>query len=250
MELKEPANVPATIGEWVALNWKASEVFYRYGIDFCCGGKQTIQQACAGSGVDAAQLERELQQAVQNAPARATDYNAWSPSLLAGYIVQHHHRYVNEALPFLLELSEKVTDVHGAEHEELHAIRQRLISLAQGLAAHMQKEERILFPFIQKMEEAKAAGKKPADPLFGCVESPLSVMEDEHSEAGTGFHEIEQLSRQFTPPANACPTYQAFFAGLREFQQDLHQHVHLENNILFPKTRALERELADQPVPG
>lgn len=239
---------PVTVGDWVARNWRTAQVFSRYGIDFCCGGKQTLQQACAEKSVDAAALEKELEICLNDYPPRSFDFKSWELSFLADYIIQVHHRYVAASLPFLVEMGKKVLAVHGPAHPELEPICENLGRLADDLGLHMRKEEVILFPYIRQLDEWKRTGVPAMAPPFGSAQNPIAVMEAEHSDAGEALHEMERLSGGYAVPPGACVSFQAFYAKLREFQDDLHQHVHLENNILFPGVEALEQELREAVI--
>lgn len=235
-----------TIGELVSQDWRKAEVFKKYGIDYCCGGKKTVAEACAKKGIEPALVETELEQVAMRpltGMGSANNYNHWDLDFLADYIVNTHHHYVKEAVPFLEELSAKVARVHGGHHPELLEIQQHAQSVIDELMLHMHKEEVILFPYIKELAQAKKGGKPMARPPFGTIANPINMMEAEHVSAGEDMEAIEELSERFTPPEDACMSYRVLFAKLQEFQQDLHQHIHLENNILFPKALQLESEL-------
>ena len=235
-----------TIGELVARDFRMAEVFEKYGIDFCCGGKKTVAEACHKRGVDVNLVERELQKVESLTGRNSHDFNSWTLGFLADYIVNNHHQYVARSLPFLHEISAKVALVHGALHQEVLEIARHFETIEQELEMHMHKEEVILFPYIKALAEAKENGTRLAPPPFGTIANPINMMEQEHSEVGNAMEEIEQLRNGFTPPDDACTSYRILYAKLQEFQQDLHQHIHLENNILFPKALKLESEAAKQ----
>ena len=231
----------ASIGELVAEDWRRAEVFKKHGIDFCCGGKQTVEAACEQKNIDLHQLETELHEVENEIKFGSQDFNKWELNFLIDYIINVHHQYVGEAIPFLAELTHKVAYTHGDNHPELIEIEKLFQDVSQELALHMQKEEMILFPYIKEMTEARKNGTLPPYPAFGTIANPIHMMEAEHTSAGSAMETIEELSKGFTPPVDACPSYQIMFAKLQEFQQNLHQHVHLENNILFPKAIQLEK---------
>ena len=231
-----------TVADMVTENIQTAHIFKKYGIDFCCGGGISIEKACQKANVDYELLAADLLN-VENKITRATDYNSWQLDFLADHIVNVHHSYVEENIPLLLQYSERVAKVHGHHYTELLEIKDLVREVAGELSAHLKKEELILFPFIKKMVNAKTEGKELATPNFGTVDNPIKMMEAEHEDAGELFRQIALLSNNYTPPQGACNTYRAFFAKLEEFEQDLHQHVHLENNILFPKSLKLEKEL-------
>jgi regulator of cell morphogenesis and NO signaling len=232
-----------TIGELVAKDYRKAEVFRKYGIDFCCGGKKSIRSACAEKGIDAALVEQELLTLADRPLPRTQNFDKWDLAFLADYIENTHHTYVREALPALIEYTTKIARVHGERHPELISVAEHFIAIADELNAHMPKEERVLFPYIRQLLEAKKGGKTVTRPPFGTIQNPISMMEMEHENAGSSLEAIRELTNDYTLPADACATYQLAFAALQEFEQDLHQHIHLENNILFPKALELEKEV-------
>ncbi len=231
-----------TVAEVVTENIKAAHVFKKHGIDFCCGGGITIQKACTKNGVDYAILGKELAELDENAP-KAYNYDNWDISFLTDHIINIHHKYVEESIPIMLQYAAKVANVHGHHYKEVVEINKLVIDVAKELAVHMNKEELILFPFIKQLEIADKKKSKPELPFFGTVNNPIELMENEHENAGDIFKLIAKLSNNYTPPEEACNTFRALYAKLDEFEQDLHLHIHLENNILFPKTIQLEQKL-------
>lgn len=161
--------------------------------------------------------------------------------MLADYVEKTHHRYIEEKTPVLLAFLHKLCKVHGERHPELFEINRLFTESAQDLAAHLKKEELILFPFVRKMVNARITGKKFERPQFGTVEKPIEMMKHEHDTEGERFREIARLTNHYTAPADGCNTYRTAFLMLEEFEQDLHKHIHLENNILFPNALALEK---------
>lgn len=232
-----------TVADVVTENIKAAHVFKKYGIDFCCGGGVSIKRACEKANVDPAILEAELLN-LQNVQDRATNYNAWQLDFLADHIVNVHHSYVEESSPLLLQYAKRVNHVHGHHYTELAEIERLVIEVVQEMAAHQRKEELILFPFIKRLVKAEKENSEKPQSHFGSVENPIKMMEADHDEAGELMRKISELSNGFTPPQGACNTYRAFFSKLEEFEEDLHHHIHLENNILFPKALMLERSLS------
>jgi len=231
-----------TVADLVTENIKTAHVFKKYGIDFCCGGGISIQKACEKANIDYADLERDLLN-VDNTNSRATNYNSWELDFLTDHIINVHHSYVEENIPLLIQYAARVNKVHGHHYTELGEIQQLFSMVATELGGHLRKEELILFPFIKKMVKAKKEGGALPEAHFGTVDNPIKMMEAEHEDAGELLRKIAELSNNYTPPEGACNTYRAFYAKLEEFEQDLHQHVHLENNILFPKALQLEKEL-------
>ena len=231
-----------TVAEVVTENIKAAHVFKKHGIDFCCGGGISIARACEKAKVDPSILMAELMD-LNNTPDRASNYNSWKLDFLTDHIVNVHHQYVEENSPLLLQYAKRVNHVHGGHYKELAEIEELVTKLVQSMAGHQRKEELILFPFIKKLVKAEAEGTEVPSTHFGTVENPIHMMEEEHLEAGGFLARISELSDGYTPPQGACNTYRAFYAKLDEFEQDLHHHIHLENNILFPKAMKLEKTL-------
>lgn len=231
-----------TVADVVTENIKTAHIFKKYGIDFCCGGGISIKRACEKAKIDPEVLETELLN-IDTVQDRAQDYNSWKLDFLTDHIINVHHGYVEESSPLLLQYSQRVNQVHGHHYTELGEIEVLTKQVVQEMAAHMKKEELILFPFIKKMVEAEREGNELPQIHFGSVENPIRMMEAEHGEAGEIMRKIAALSNNYTPPQGACNTYRAFYSKLAEFEEDLFQHVHLENNILFPKALNLEKKL-------
>lgn len=231
-----------TIGEIVAQDFRTAAVFSQYGIDFCCKGHRTIEEVCQKRSVSVAQLLEMLNQVSGSSNGQAVDYASWPTDLLIDYIEKKHHRYVEEKTPVLRQFLDKLCKVHGDRHPELFRINELFMLSAGDLASHMKKEELILFPFIRQMVKAKEDGRPIHAPHFGTVENPIALMKAEHTTEGERFEAIAEITNGYTPPADACNTYKVTFAMLKEFEEDLHTHIHLENNILFPRAIALETE--------
>ena len=234
--------VTQTIGEIVAKDFRAASVFSKYKIDFCCKGDRTIEEVCEKKSINVDELNEKLQEAMTDQNENI-DYNSWPLDLLADYVEKTHHRYIREKSPSLFQFLNKVQKVHGERHPELYEIFNLFSQSVEDLENHLQKEERILFPFIRKMVEAKNSGQ-PLEPAhFGSVENPIEMMKDDHSVEGERFRKIAELTQGYTPPQEACNTYKVSFAMLDEFEQNLHKHIHLENNILFPKAIKMEESM-------
>ncbi|WP_332025560.1 iron-sulfur cluster repair di-iron protein [Kaistella sp.] len=229
-----------TIGDFVAENFRTAEVFKKYNIDFCCKGGRTVEEACDSKKVSPQQIYQELEEIV-NRKSEDIDFNSWPLDLLADYVEKTHHRYVEEKSAMLIPYLNKLCKVHGERHPELFEINELFIGSAQDLAAHMKKEELILFPFIKQMVEAKKNGEALPAPRFGTVENPVAMMKHEHEAEGERFVKIAELTNNYEFPDDACGTYQVTYRMLEDFQNDLHKHIHLENNILFPKAIAMEK---------
>ncbi|TYP94797.1 regulator of cell morphogenesis and NO signaling [Fodinibius salinus] len=231
-----------TVGEIVKDDYRAAQVFQQYKLDFCCGGNRTIEEACAKKGIDPQEVYQALEQLGQ-AGSKKDNYDQWSLDFLVDYIVNNHHGFSRNKLPEIGKYAKKVAKVHGDRHEELHDIYHEFTMLHADIFNHLDKEERILFPYIKELVEAEENGTKPDKPDFEEAANPIAMMEDEHDEAGSSMEKIRKLSNDFTPPEDACTTYRLLFENLEAFEKDLHKHVHLENNILFPKAIELEQQL-------
>lgn len=229
------------IGQFVADDFRTAAVFANYGIDFCCKGDRTVEEVCAKNNIDSDELLDKLMAIQSSSSQQSIDYKSWPLDLLAEYIEKKHHRYVEEKIPVLRQFLDKLCKVHGQKHPELLEITALFIGSSKELSAHMKKEELILFPFIKRMVKAKLEGTTIQSPQFGTVENPIAMMREEHVNEGERFLKISQLSNNYTPPADACNTYKVTFAMLDEFEKDLHLHIHLENNILFPEAIKLEQ---------
>lgn len=231
------------IGELVAKDYRTASVFKKLGIDFCCNGNRTIEDACIKKNRDSKEVIELLEAAMLGVDQETIDFQLWPADLLADYIERKHHRYVEEKTMEILPFLDKVCKVHGAHHPELLLIQEQFLSAAGELAQHMKKEELVLFPYIRRMVKAEQERIDLGKPHFGSVLNPVSMMKEEHSTEGERFHQIAALSNQYTPPPEACNTYRVTFSMLNEFEADLHQHIHLENNILFPMAIEMEKEL-------
>ena len=235
---KPLAEAPAaeTVGELAAKDIRKAEVFRKRGIDFCCGGKKTLKEAAAAAGVAEDQLRSELAAAEKGVAVQgAHNFDAWDLGFLADYIHNVHHRYVREQGPIIEQLADKVAARHGAEHPELITLAQGLHGLLAELYDHLRKEEEDLFPVIKELEQG--VGHQPDK----AVEA-VRFMEQEHETAGEGLRHLRHITNDYELPANACNSYTYLFEKIQEFESDLFQHIHLENNILFPKAVKLEHE--------
>jgi regulator of cell morphogenesis and NO signaling len=228
------------IGNVVAEDYRAASVFKKHGIDFCCGGGRSIGDACGRKGVDPEVVLRELASVGKDDKAAASEYNRWDIAFLADYIVNKYHLYVREKIPELSVYSQKVAKVHGDWRPETKKIARLFEELQNELTSHMAKEEQVLFPYVKLLSRARKKGKKPHPP-FGTVANPVHAMEMEHDFAGKTMRQIRELSDDYTPPEGACNTYRVLYALLKEFEENLHEHIHMENNILFPKAIQLEQ---------
>ena len=220
----------------------ATRVFEKMGIDYCCGGARPIAEACLSAGVTVEEVVCSLEQAeaANQAPADSKDWQAESLATLITHIHDKHHVLTREELGRIEPLMAKVCSVYGERRSELLQIQTLFAELKRELLLHMMKEEKILFPYITQMEEAVTAGGPAPRPMFGTVRNPVRMMMAEHDGAGDVLRRIRQLSNDFNPPADACVSYQTLYGALEGLEKDLHQHIHLENNVLFPGAIKME----------
>jgi regulator of cell morphogenesis and NO signaling len=231
------------IGDLVAKNFQSARVFEEYGLDFCCGGQKSLHQACKDKGVDENLVLEKLSN-LQDENQTSNHYGDWDEGFLADYIVNNHHSYIRNSIPSIDNHLEKVVSAHGKRNPEVVEVSKLFGMMKEDLMGHMLKEEKMLFPYIQKMNEAKKESRGlPAAP-FGNVSNPIKVMVEEHQHAGDEMAEINKLTNNYTPTANACGTFRVLYNELKDFEKDLHIHVHLENNILFPKAEKLEESVS------
>lgn len=241
---KQVSVAEPTIGEIIAQDFRKAEVFKRHGIDFCCGGKKSLSQASSEVGIDPQVLRAELNSATREPGGGTLDrFQTWSIPLLIHYILENHHNWLKTKLPEMMPLVQKVSQVHGANHPETVEIASVFQAIVDDLVPHLQKEEIMLFPYINKMMAAERAGEEPPRPVFGSVEHPLRGMEADHEVVGQLMDSIRELSGNYTVPEDACASFRLVYGFLNELEDDLHQHIHLENNILHPKVRDLAQKL-------
>ncbi|MGC1421735.1 MAG: iron-sulfur cluster repair di-iron protein [Terracidiphilus sp.] len=228
----------------IALEQPSSiRVFEKYGIDYCCGGRKPLSEACTAGNIEIDAVLAALKVAAQSTAPVSTDWAQASLEVLSAHIIDVHHAYVKRELPRLSVLAQKAVNRHGATQMELRTIQSKLAELDEELTHHLAKEESILFPYVVLLERASANCSPKPRGCFDSVASPIAMMTQEHDAAGALLADIRRLSNSFTTPPNACPTYLAFYDGLSDFEKDLHQHIHLENNILFPRAIELEARI-------
>lgn len=232
-----------TIGQMVAKDYRTAQVFKNHKIDFCCKGNRSIEEVAEKQNLDIDILLREIDEVQRQTNNDNTDFKSWPLDLLADYIEKKHHRYVEESIPILKQYLNKLCKVHGERHPELFEITDHFNKSAGELSVHMKKEELVLFPWIHKMVKAEQQNEPLDKPHFETIKNPIGKMMEEHENEGERFTLIAELSNDYNPPSDACNTYRVAFSLLKEFEEDLHSHIHLENNILFPKAEVLELKL-------
>ncbi len=232
-----------TVGELALEIPGATRVFEKLGIDYCCGGGRTLEQACSAAHVSIDQAEGSLAEAsrVASATPPPRDWQAEPLSELLAHIKSTHHAYTREEIARLGPLFDKVCSVHGKNHSELLRLREIFNGLAEELTIHLMKEEMVLFPYILRMEEAVVAKEPVLPPPFGSVRNPVAMMMREHDGAGSALRDMRQIGNGYAAPPDACISFQTLYQALAALEADLHQHIHLENNVLFPRAIEMER---------
>lgn len=232
-----------TVAEIVAEDYRTAKILESYKIDFCCNGNKKLDDVLKEKNLDPEKIITELASVKTQNNNGTIDFKSLPLDLLADYIVKKHHRYMEERTPEIKQYLSKLCQVHGSNHPELFEINEQFNQSAGELAMHMKKEELILFPYIKRMVAAKLKNEKVKQPQFGTVENPIKAMMSEHDIEGERFKKISELSNNYTTPDDGCNTYRLTYSLLKEFEEDLHIHVHLENNILFPGAIELEKEM-------
>ena len=233
-----------TVGKLVAQDYRKASIFKKFGIDFCCGGGISVTDACKSFNADEAEVRKALEDLDNALSSTDKDFNSWPIDKLLNFIVEEHHAYVREAIPMVAQFVNKVKNVHGENKPNVSEISDVFMQLSGELLSHLEKEEQILFPYAKHLL-AVESGLEFKSPHFGDVSNPVRVMMAEHDDAGEALWKIEALTEGYNPPKGACATHQVSYAYLKEFMDDLMQHIHLENNILFPKIIALEQKIRE-----
>jgi len=230
-----------TIGEIVAEDYRTAKIFEDHGIDFCCGGKTTLSAICMEKGIDVASITEELEAAKSNPVERSQNFASWELSFLIGYIINVHHTYIKENTGQIAAYSHKIAEVHGAHHPEVIEIAAIFDKMATDLTIHLQEEEETFFPAVKRVDMDKKTGATPAASDLETIKNSLVKLSKEHEEVGDAIHKIRYLAGGYAIPGDVCNTFMVTYQKLKEFEDDLHKHVHLENNILFPKAAQLLR---------
>lgn len=231
-----------TVGETVRMNFTTARVFEAHKIDFCCGGDISIREASEKAGVITEDLMSELESVLKKEDRDSLFIDNLSLKNLIDHILTTHHTYVNGTIPFLLQKLQKLCEVHGENHPELFEVKAHFADAAGNLSSHMHKEESILFPYIRDMEAVQQSGNGKFPDYLG-VEGPVREMMTEHQTEGDRFKKIADITDHYQVPPDGCSTFEVTYKTLEEFVNDLHRHIHLENNILFPKALELEKNV-------
>lgn len=232
-----------TVGEIVANDFRTSTIFKNNGIDFCCDGDLSIATVCDKKSLNEDNLINQINELMSQKNESSVDYNSWPIDLLAEYIQKRHHKYAEAKIGEIMPYLEKIERVHGQRHPELGEVLEIFKATAGEITVHMKKEELMIFPYIKKMMKAGELGKG-IQTRQGGLKNPIKMLLHEHDDEGDKFRRIAQLTKNYTAPEDGCNTYRITLAMLKEFEEDLHLHIHLENNILFPKAIRMEKEIA------
>jgi len=228
-----------SIGQYVADDYRSAAIFEKYGIDFCCGGQVSLTSVCRKKGLDPNVLVRELEEAGRTPVLPSQNYGDWELSVLADHIVKTHHVWLNENTGQITAYASKIAEVHGARHPEVVEIANLFQQIAADMEAHLAEEEEVLFPTVKRLEVARKANEEPASRDRTAIRDSLEKLQCEHEAIGDAVHQIRRLAKDYAIPADACNTFAVTYRKLQEFEDDLHKHVHLENNILFLKAAQL-----------
>jgi len=228
-----------TVGAVVADDFRTTGVFEKHGIDFCCGGRISLAEICREKGLDPATLLQEIAD-LKNTPIdRGHNYSAWALPFLADYIINTHHVYLNENTAQIAAYTSKIAEVHGGHHPEVIEIAAIFARIATDMTAHLREEEEVFFPAIKRIDAARRAGNTPEAADLETIRTSLLRLDQEHQEIGDAVHAIRHLAKGYAIPEDVSQPLAVTYQKLREFEDDLHKHVHLENNILFPKAAEL-----------
>lgn len=232
-----------TIGEIAGKDIRNAEVFKKYNLEFCCDGNKSLSESCADAGVSEKEVQEALDQAAKAGTSSGHNYSGWELDFLADYIVNVHHKYVKDSVQMFMDLSKKIATVHGDSHPELYKIKEHLDDLLVDMIAHQKEEETVVFPFIRQIVTAEKNNEALANKKS--IEEPVKMMLDEHKAVAEHVHAIEDLSKKYQVPSDGCDSYRLYFHKLKELDDDLHLHIHLENNVLFPKALKKQKALAN-----
>lgn len=238
MNISEPLH-SQKVGDIVTDNYHAAGIFKEYGIDFCCGGGKPLEEVCEKRGISIEEVIDRLERIPWSNPGGEQNYKEWDSEFLIDYIINVHHSFVRNKTDEVAAYAAKVARVHGERHPENIEIFNSFVSLSHELLEHLEAEEATVFPLIKKIAGKQKNGEMVLETEKEKLKGQLSLMIGDHEGAGQLMAEIRELSHDFTPPADACRTYQILYQNLAGFEEDLHKHVHLENNILFKKAEEL-----------
>jgi regulator of cell morphogenesis and NO signaling len=234
------------LSQIVGHNMKAAEILEENHIDFCCGGDKTLDEACQEQNISPQPIEQQLHEALQEKDSETEFIKNLDPAELSDYITKRHHAFVREQIPRINKHLDKICEVHSKNHPELYKVKEEFEKASRALESHMADEENILFPYIREMMNARSEGRFPNLKGFHTVEGPIQKMLEEHENEGARFDRLDEMTHGFGVPDDGCNTFRLTYQQLEEFKKDLHKHIHLENNILFPEAKRLEQKLKKQ----
>ncbi|HEY3307771.1 MAG TPA: iron-sulfur cluster repair di-iron protein [Desulfuromonadaceae bacterium] len=237
--IKMTPSLETTVGAIVAEDFRTARIFESHGIDFCCGGKITLASICREKGIDPVLLQQEIATLKTTPVERSHNYDAWALPFLADYIVNTHHAYLNDNTSQILAYANKIAEVHGARHPEVVEVAKIFDKIVTEMTIHLREEEEVLFPAIKRINAARTAGNTPESVDLETISQSLIKLDHEHEQIGDAVHTIRHLTNDYAIPEDVCNTFAVTYQKLKEFEDDLHMHVHLENNILFPKAGQL-----------
>jgi regulator of cell morphogenesis and NO signaling len=239
LTLQANYSLHTTIGAIVAADYRTAKVFETHGIDFCCGGKVALSAICQEKGINPDALLREIEEIKSEQIDRSQNYTSWELPFLVDYIVSTHHAYLKENDVKIATYARKIAEVHGAHHPEVVEIATIFEKIATDMTAHLREEEEVFFPAIKRADAERKTGNAASEGDCNIIKNSLEKLGREHEEIGDAIHAIRHLSKDYAIPKDTCNTFMITYQMLKEFEDDLHKHVHLENNILFPKASQL-----------
>jgi regulator of cell morphogenesis and NO signaling len=231
-----------TLSQIVSKNFRAAGVFEKYSLDYCCKGNKSFSEACVEKNINPEEIVAELQNTGSVSDGSSLRFNEWEPDFLVDYIINNHHSYIRGAIPIMSAHAEKIASKHGEKYPETIEVYKIFSRVSKDLKQHLMKEEEILFPFIKYLVKTDKLGLKAERPYFGTIRNPINMMDAEHIGAGDSMFQIRKLTENFNPPQGACTTFITYYKELKEFEEDLHKHVYIENNVLFPKAIEMEEK--------
>jgi len=237
-----PTETSKTVAQIALENPNAAREFEKLGIDYCCGGRQTLDEACVAAKLPVDEVLARLAKLSAEPTAGREDFNTMPLADLIAHITSTHHVFVRQECPRIQELAAKVLSRHAQNHPELTRVQEIFGALASELSTHLMKEEQILFPYVIRLEESALAGEPAPPAMFGTVLNPIGMMMREHDGAGEALRALRSVTNDYAFPDDACTTYRTLYQALQGFEADLHQHIHLENNVMFPRTVAMEKK--------
>jgi len=229
-----------TVGKIAADAPGTTRDFENLGIDYCCGGNRTLSEACAQANLSVDEVIARLEKSAGVTSPESRDWQRQSLADLISHINSTHHVFVRSECPRIEALAAKVAAKHGPRYPELIKVQQVFSELARELTVHLMKEEQILFPYVLRMEESVLSGEPAPPAMFGTVRNPIHMMIQEHDGAGEALEELRSITGNYKLPDDSCTSYRVLYEALQGFESDLHQHIHLENNVLFPRATAME----------